>query len=1773
MKKRTSAVFLTMIFLMVSSAFAPIMMDTGNINQNMTAASIDYEDDEWIKINTPEELSRVGSGGPYPADGQYVLNNDIDFTGNDLNGGFDMRVSVYRPSENEVSVHLYFKDTMLCVASDETMAISLNGNSKSIDPGDYTTTFTFDTSDTQLNISGGGVASNAPDDPTDSKFAFSVKFDLMSVGTYETKEVNSNGNMYPLSSTDSFTGKLHGDGHSIIGLNTAAFNHSTNVFAGLFANVNSVHEDAFYDLHLVGGSAVAVSVRGNVFAGGLIAGASGPVTVTDSHNGSDVTVLSLSWSINFLYAGGLIGSASFAATVINSWNEGNISSSSFIYQPANRNSFSNAGGLVGHASSLIITDSHNEGRVTVSTATDTDVNMFAFAGGLNANTEGDSVITGSHNIGDVTASLKKGGFEPNTRSYAGGLTGRVVGHGTVTDSYNTGNVTVTSESSPSTTPGPSVESSAGGFFGTVIDMTVTDSYNTGNVTSQISTALSAFPSYAGGLAGLVGGFSAGVMMKITGSYNSGDVSSVSTSDSASSYEGSYMGGLVGRILGDDNGQTVTVDRSYNTGRLVANTSSPRPVSSYVGGLVGHTSIGLTITDGYNEGIISSYSSSPAESSYAGGLVACSQGDVTLRDSHNTGNVTSSSSYDSYAGGLVGRSQGDVTITNSYNRALVVSESTDAGSYAGGLVARSHGDVTITQSYSEGTVSSEGTTSDVELYAGGLIGYSEGDATVTDSYKIGDVTSTGVYLVSYAGGLIGYVEGMVTVTNIYIEGEISGDTCGAVLGCSQDDGINYITNAYFLKTDTINPSLTLYGSINTTRMFVDGSTDSVRTEKPSGGYEATVLRTEGAYYDGVTQIGGMKFPGWDFSSIWGIEEIRSTPEETYNHGYPYLFTTIVNIMPEVIYANHPAGYEFTVVMPANPSGYQWQRLTDDGWADIEGATSSAYVTTDDDDLGRAIRCVVTIEQNGKAMTVSSKNVYVYAVHIDVVVGEGGKLVYGDKEIAGSGTIDDIVESSLELIIVPYEGYKLGSVTLDGVDVTSTVVDWKLTVGTTYCRELEVTFIPTGTTYMITSSVNGDGGTIDPDGDTEVTETHDLTLTIHLDAGYVIARIVINGTTVVDPAFEYTFRNIISNNTIEVFIEGKYTVTASSGTGGTVTPSEQKVADGGDAQIVIHPDEGYVISAITVDGISVPDSEIKELFIIRSVNADMDVSVTFTPIYTITAVAGKGGSIDPEGDVKVTKGRSAVFNITADEEYSIFDVLVDGVSKGPQSSFTFDDVNAGHSIRALFAPIEHDITFNVAETGGTATISEERATALETVIITVDPSAGYAAEVSSSVGVLVKTGNFRYALSGINEDCTVTVTFTFINYNVTLKIVGSNGTAVLSADKATILDTLTLTVGPDAGYAAGISTSAGVLVKTGDYTCTLLGVDANCTVTVTFTLKDYNVILKIVGSNGTAVLSADKATILDTVTLTVNPDAGYGAGISLSAGVLEKTGDYTCTISEIDANCTVTVTFVLIEYNITLDIVGDGGTAVLSADKATVRDTVTLTVNPDAGYVAEISSSTGVLERTGDYTCTLSEIGEDCTVTVTFTLKDYKVILKTSDRGGTATTSEDKVTIEDTVTVTVSPDDEYTVKVTSSSGVLEKTGDLTYTISKIDANCTVTVAFEPIRYNITLRTSEKGGTASVSSNKASITDTVIITVSPDDEYDVDVTSSVGVLVKTGDRTYALTDIGSDSMITVRFISHDSPGGGGNDNTALLVVFGIMVGVGVVGLVYLLVLRPRR
>jgi hypothetical protein len=108
---------------------------------------------------------------------------------------------------------------------------------------------------------------------------------------------------------------------------------------------------------------------------------------------------------------------------------------------------------------------------------------------------------------------------------------------------------------------------------------------------------------------------------------------------------------------------------------------------------------------------------------------------------------------------------------------------------------------------------------------------------------------------------------------------------------------------------------------------------------------------------------------------------------------------------------------------------------------------------------------------------------------------------------------------------------------------------------------------------------------------------------------------------------------------------FTITASAGTNGSISPSGAVVVgQGANQTFTITPNSGFSVGSVTVDGASVGAVT---SYTFSNVQANHTISATFTslPTFSITASAGANGSISPSGTVVVAQGANQSFTIAA------------------------------------------------------------------------------------------------------------------------------------------------------------------------------------------------------------------------------------------------------------------------------------------------------------------------------------------------------------------------------------------------------------------------------------------------------------------------------------------------------------------------------------------------
>jgi len=303
-----------------------------------------------------------------------------------------------------------------------------------------------------------------------------------------------------------------------------------------------------------------------------------------------------------------------------------------------------------------------------------------------------------------------------------------------------------------------------------------------------------------------------------------------------------------------------------------------------------------------------------------------------------------------------------------------------------------------------------------------------------------------------------------------------------------------------------------------------------------------------------------------------------------------------------------------------------------------------------------------------------------------------------------------------------------------------------------------------TSGVTSSA-GSGGTISPLGNVPIIFGNSQTFTITPNVNYHVADVLVDAVSV-GPITNYTFSNVTTGHTIAAtFAINTNNITATVGAGGTISPLGAIAVPYGSNQVyIITPNSGFQIFDIQVDGVSI-GAVANYTFI--NVTAPHTINATFSAATTFNLVASAGlnGSINPIGTTTVISGASQSFTITPNAGYHVLDVLIDNVSTGAVTSYTFTNIAANHTIDATFALNSGTINI-VATTGAGGTITPAGATTITSganQIYTVTPNVGY-----SVLDVLVDNVSIgavtSYVFTNVTSSHTISATFAINTFNL-------------------------------------------------------------------------------------------------------------------------------------------------------------------------------------------------------------------------------------------------------------------------------------------------------------------------------------------------------------------------------------------------------------------------
>ena len=729
--------------------------------------------------------------------------------------------------------------------------------------------------------------------------------------------------------------------------------------------------------------------------------------------------------------------------------------------------------------------------------------------------------------------------------------------------------------------------------------------------------------------------------------------------------------------------------------------------------------------------------------------------------------------------------------------------------------------------------------------------------------------------------------------------------------------------------------------------------------------------------------------------------------------------------------------------------------------------------------------------------------------------------GNGTISPSGMVTVTHGSHQAFTITPNPGYSIADVLVDGVSMgpVSSYTFFNVTAP----HSIRATFVVSR--YAITTST-GPNGSISPSGTIFVKHGDTQVFVILPNPNYRVADVVVDGVSV-GAVSSYTFSNVTAPHTIYAsFALKTYTIAATAGSNGSITPSGAVTVTHGENQtFAVVPNPNYHVADVIVDGSSVGSVT---TYTFSNVQSSHTIHALFEiNRYAITASAGANGTISPSGTVWVDHGGGQTFSIIPNANYRVSNVLVDGFSVGPVTSYRFENVTAPHTIQASFALNSYSITASAGPNGSispSGTVTVDHGTS---AVFTFTPAANY--HVADVIVDGVSQGpSGSYVFSNVTAPHTIYVTFALNTYVLSASA-GSNGSIspfglVTVNHGASQIFAIT----PNANYHIADVEVDGVSVgPVSSYTFT--NVTSDHTIYATFALDTYT-IWASAGANGT--ISPSGAIALQrgsNQTFTFTPAQNYSVenvwvdGVSVGALSMY-------TFSNVTRDHTIHVSFKLNTYTITATAGGNGFIFPSGSVSVEHGGTKTFSVTPSPNYhIADVRVDGASVGAVSSYS--FVNVTTDHTIHATFAIDTFTITATAGPNGTISPSGSQTVNYGDTQTYTITPSYGYRVLDVVVDGV--SVGPVNYySFISVAANHTIYATFTLRTYTITATADPEGGIfpsgAITVTHGASYTFTAV----PDPGYHIGRIMVDGISVGEG-PSYTFTNIAASHTIHATFV----------------------------------------
>jgi hypothetical protein len=518
---------------------------------------------------------------------------------------------------------------------------------------------------------------------------------------------------------------------------------------------------------------------------------------------------------------------------------------------------------------------------------------------------------------------------------------------------------------------------------------------------------------------------------------------------------------------------------------------------------------------------------------------------------------------------------------------------------------------------------------------------------------------------------------------------------------------------------------------------------------------------------------------------------------------------------------------------------------------------------------------------------------------------------------------------------------------------------------------------------------------------------------------------------------------------------YGISVAPTTNGKILPAGSLLlAAGGSQTVSIVPDSGFVIRDVVIDGNSIGAAT---AYTFANLDRNHTISAVFaqtTPAnsnYTITASVQGSGAITPSGALSIASGKSQTYKITPAKKMKIADVIVDGASVGTQSTYTFSNVSADHTITAVFAG-----TYKIkAKIKGKGTLSPSGTAIVasgQNMTYTITPSAGYLIADVSVDGASVGSVS-SYTFSNLAANHSIKATFTPITYTISASVQGSGKISPSGIAKVT------------AGKSKTYKISAASKQKIEDVTVDGLSVGAvtkysfsNITadhsIVATFAPLTYTISASAQGSGSISPAGSVSLPYGDSKTYTITPSTNCKiVDVAVDGKSVGAVASHSFT--GIKANHSITATFSSVTGTISASVQGGGTISPPGSTSVGIGNSQSYAITPSSNNrISDVKVDGVSVGAVTSYQ--FSNVSTNHSITAVFTPISYTISTATQGNGTISPSGPVSVNSGNSTTFRMTPASGYKISSVQVDGI--PAGSISdYTFTGISGNHTIQANF--------------------------------------------------------------------------------------------------------------------